>query len=83
MLEYDKAIEAYKEAVRLDKNNQYAWRELGEAYVSNCQLDQANQVHQRLAKDYPRDFATIWLNESIQKQTKFCEMKGLNDILKR
>ncbi len=57
--DYDKAIALYREALRLDPNNQYVYFNLGRAYFSVNRIDEALDVFGKAIKLDSNDYESI------------------------
>jgi tetratricopeptide (TPR) repeat protein len=57
----EKAVSAFREVVRLEPDNAYAWNDLGLAYEALCQYNQAMHAYQEAIRLKPED-TTAWNN---------------------
>ena len=87
--EYDKALDAYREAIRLDADNANAYMDLGELLWKMGRTDEAKEVHaralpirQKRARSKPEDkagaqyelgYSHFWLGQYEQAITAFKE----------
>ena len=75
--EFDKAIECYDKAIRLDPNNVYSWNNRGNVYLAKEAFDKgdfesAREGFQKLLKRYPdsenADNAQFWIGETYYRE---------------